>query len=449
MGNIERTLKTDSQILFEKGVNNSFNYRIPSIITTNKGTVIATIDARVDEPGDNPNNIDKVIRRSFDNGVTWGDVQLLVDYPGKGRKEGAAAIDPAMLEDRETNTIWMIFCHTPGGIGLWNSEPGVGFTPDGYKKLYDKDSKKYILGEEGRVYDSNGQKTDMIVDNHGYVYRENKKLCNIYLNEGELLEERTSFLQIIHSNDDGKTWSEPVDLNLQVKESWMKFIGSGPGIGIQMTKSEKYKGRLVFPIYFSNSSHSKMSCAVIYSDDHGKTWNRGESPNDGRVYEGKTYDAENLDNEELTLTECQLIELPNGDLKFFMRNHNSRRRTAIAISKDGGESWGEVTFHETLIDPICQSSVIKYPDLGDGKCRVIFSNPADEKERKNGTVRYSEDGGETWLYSKVLQPGDFWYSCLTVLPDNNIGILYETNECEDTKNVFTSFSLEWLTTGDN
>jgi sialidase-1 len=440
----ELPTKTEPIILFEKGVNNCNNYRIPSLLTTEKGTIIAAIDARVDEPGDNPNNIDKVIRRSKDNGLTWSDVELLVDYPGKGRKEGAAAIDPAMLEDRETNTIWMIFNHTPGGIGLWNSQPGVGFSDEGYKLLHDNCNNKYTLREEGRVYDSKGNKTDMTVDKEGNVYSDGKKVCNIYLNEGEPLEERTSFLQIIHSNDEGETWSQPVDINLQTKEPWMKFIGAGPGIGIQMTASEKYKGRLIFPIYFSNSSYSKCSCAVIYSDDHGATWKRGESPNDGRIYNGKTYTAETIDDSELQLTECQVIELPNGDLKFFMRNHHSKKRTAIAISKDGGESWGEITFDETLVDPICQSSIIKYPDLGDGKCRVIFANPADEERRINGTIRYSEDGGDTWLHSKLLDSRGFSYSSLTILKNGYIGILYEILEDDDVKNIYTSFNLEWI-----
>jgi len=71
-------------------------------------------------------------------------MQLLVDYPGRGRKEGSAAIDPSMVEDRETGTIWMIYCHTPGGIGLWNSNPGTGFDSDGYRLLYDESGNSYI-----------------------------------------------------------------------------------------------------------------------------------------------------------------------------------------------------------------------------------------------------------------------------------------------------------------
>lgn len=429
--------------VFEPGLGGSANYRIPSLISTKKGTLIAAIDARRDEPGDNPNNIDKVIRRSTDNGETWGDIQLLVDYPGRGRKEGSAAIDPAMLEDKETGTIWMIYCHTPGGIGLWNSSPGTGFDSNGYRLLYDESGNSYTLREEGEVFDASGKKTDMVVDRGGNVYIGNDKIGNIYLDRGPLLEARTSFLQAIYSKDDGLSWSEAIELNPQVKEPWMRFIGAGPGIGIQLT-SPRYKGRIVFPIYYSNNPDNgepRMSCCLIYSDDHGTTWKRGKSPNDGRVWEGSILDSRTLSIREAELTESQVVELDNGDLLYFMRNHSSKRRTAFAYSRDGGETWGEVDFFDDFADPICQSTVIKYPDIGDGKERLIFANPCHETQRINGTVRLSEDGGKTWPYSKVIDEGNYMYSCLTVLPTYEIGLLYEGR---DDKIRFVKFTLDWI-----
>ncbi|NMA83692.1 MAG: exo-alpha-sialidase [Epulopiscium sp.] len=444
----KKSLQSDTIILFEKGMNGSANYRIPSLITTSKGTLIAAIDARVHEPGDNPNKIDKVVKRSIDQGVTWSDVNTIVSYPGYGRENGAAAIDPAMLEDKETQTIWMIYSHTPARIGLWNSEPGTGFSEERYRLLYDTKGNSYTLQEEGRVFDENGEETLMKVDTEGYVYKEGKEIGNIYLADSQLFESKTSFLQIIYSKDDGVTWSKPRELNMEVKAPWMQFIGSGPGVGIQLTLS-KYRGRLIFPVYFSNTIDRKMSCAVIYSDDHGETWKMGTSPNDGRKAGNTLLSAETLAETDYELTESQVVELDNGDLKAFMRNHNKKRRTATSISKDGGETWGEVVFQDTLLDPICQASVIKYPDQGDGRCRVIFSNPADEKERVNGTIRLSEDGGKTWSYSRLLKEGSYVYSSLTVLPNGHIGILYETEENGDMKNCFTTFSLEWIMEGEN
>ncbi|MCR2822507.1 sialidase family protein [Lederbergia panacisoli] len=425
-------------------------YRIPSMITTTKGTVIAGIDARIVDQTDNPNKIDVTIRRSEDNGKTWGPVQKLVAYAGEGL-DGAAAIDTSILQDEKTGTIFMLFMHTPGGIGLWASEAGMGFDSEGRRKLYDKEGNVYFLAEDGKVLNSVQSETDYTVDEKGFVFQDGEARGNIYFKKGvdpneSLLEARTSFLQVIQSDDDGLTWSKPRELNPMLKEEWMRFIGSGPGCGIQLKHGEK-AGRLIFPIYFSNET-GHLSCACIYSDDHGATWKRGESPNDGRELDGEVLTAKTISEEKQFLTESQVIQLPTGELKYYLRNHYGLQRTAVTTSTDGGETWGDVTFDEALIDPICQSSVVLYPDLGDGKVRVLFSNPADEKTRVKGTVRLSEDGGKTWPFSKVVEDGYFGYSCLTVLKNGEIGILYErVVDYSDWNNMdiqFGSFTLDWL-----
>lgn len=438
------------QAVFYPNLAGSKAYRIPSMITTKKGTVIAGIDARLVDQTDNPNQIVATIRRSEDHGETWGPVQNLVAFAGEGL-DGAAAIDTSLLQDEETGSIFMIYCHTPGGIGLLNSVSGVGFDTEGRRRLYDRDGNLFLLETDGRVIDEKGQETGFTVNEAGYVFKGQETKGNIYFKQGidpneSLLEERTSFLQMIQSDDDGLTWSKPRELNLAIKEEWMRFIGSGPGCGIQLKYGDK-KGRLVFPIYFSNQAGC-LSCACIYSDDHGATWQRGESPNDGRVLDGEELTAETISQEKQYLTESQVIQLPTGELKYYLRNHYGKQRTAVTTSTDGGETWGEVLFDEELLDPICQSSVILYPDLGDGKVRVLFSNPANEEKRVTGTIRLSEDGGKTWSYSKVIEGGYFGYSCLTVMKNGEIGILYERiHDHSDWNKMdipFASFSLEWL-----
>lgn len=430
--------------IFSKDIFQAEYYRIPSLITTNKGTIVACVDARYRESGDNPNRIDKVIRRSIDNGETWEDTIIAVESVGEGQHEGAAAIDPAMVYDKYTETIWLFYCHTPGGVGLWNSRPGKGVDTEGNRYLYDQHNNQYIL-KGGKVYTDTKEDTGLVVDGKGYILKENEILGNIFKGTGPYLEERTSFLEVVCSRDDGITWSEPVNLNGEVKEAWMKFIGPGPGIGIQM-QAEKYKGRLVVPIYFSNHTNTvgwTMSCAVIYSDDHGKTWVRGKSPNDGRLYKGERIEAQTLTDYEGCLTESQVVELRDGRLLCMMRNHDKRKRTARAYSIDGGVSWSQVEWVDELIDPTCQASLIKYPDNGDEKERVLFTNPANEKERKLGTVRLSEDGGRTFSYSRVIKEDDFIYSSMTVLQDGTIGILYEDKNSVETMQ-FMKFTLDWI-----
>ncbi|WP_171645618.1 sialidase family protein [Paenibacillus phytorum] len=442
--------KSEAIALFYPGMAGSATYRIPSMITTVKGTIIAGIDARISDMRDNPNKINTVIRRSVDNGQTWGDVQHLVSYAGEGLN-GAAAIDTALLQDEETGTIWMLFCHTPGGIGLWASEAGIGFDERGNRLVYDGSGGEYSLHPDGHVTDREGRATSYFVDDEGNVTSDGISSGNIFLKKGvhteeTLLEARTSFLQIIKSDDDGLTWSRPIELNPEVKEAWMKFIGSGPGRGIQLKYSD-YRGRLVFPIYFSNPN-GKMSCTVIFSDDHGKSWRRGTSPNDGRRFNGQILSAETLSADGADLTESQLIELPNGELRVYLRNHAGLQRTAVSVSKDGGETWNEPEYDQDLPDPTCQSSVMTYPDLGDGKTRVLFANPADPRKRTSGTIRLSEDGGSTWKYAKQIDEYTFSYCCLTVLDNGDIALLYESDfDFSENKPItvkFTKFTLDWI-----
>lgn len=195
---------------------------------------------------------------------------------------------------------------------------------------------------------------------------------------------------------------------------------------------------------FYNSASPAYSNAVIYSDDHGATWQRGASPNDGRVWNGATLSSQTLTDKTAALHESQLIEQDNGNLRVYMRNSSGNSRVAVATSTDGGATWGGFGFDNALLDPFCQSTVIKYPDLGDGKSRVIFANPASTSARSTGTVRLSEDGGITWKYSKVVKSGYYGYSALTLLPGGDLAIAYEDNYNSIFNIIYTTFPLSWI-----
>lgn len=86
--------------------------------------------------------------------------------------------------------------------------------------------------------------------------------------------EKTSYLFLRYSDDQGKTWSSPVSLNAMVKSPEMRVLVTGPGCGIQLRGGE-HAGRLLFPIYHVTAGFRDQSCMVIYSDDHGETWHLG------------------------------------------------------------------------------------------------------------------------------------------------------------------------------
>lgn len=412
-------------------------YRIPSMITTKSGVVVACADARFFTGADNPNRIDKVVRRSHDSGETWEDYMTVVEEFGTEKMLSSAAIDPILTYNEETNRIFMHYCHTPAGVGILNCNSTVGEDAEG-NKIIKKGIKKYIL-KDGKLYTKSGKPTEYTVAENGEVSDGKTSYGSIFTG-GKFTEAHSAFLMMCYSDDDGLTWSKPVSLNSQVKKGFMSFIGPGPGAGITV-KHGKYKGRIIVPIYYGVRKFPLgLSCCVIYSDDNGASWTLGETPNNTRkIYGFKA--NHHLIIEHNMLTESQVIEQSDGTLKYFMRNHDPKRCVATAYSKNGGASWESFSHDENLPQPICQNSVIKIENAD--KPYVVFLNAADKKERKCGTVRLSEDDGETFPYSRVLKEDSFVYSSMTLLPDGNIGVLFEPDlECQNI--WFTKFSLDWI-----
>ncbi|MGN7357434.1 sialidase domain-containing protein [Paenibacillus sp. SAF-054] len=447
---------TDPQNIFYSGFMSSNNYRIPALLYTKAGTLIAGIDRRVPNGSDSPNNIDAMVRRSMDQGATWESSGIIInDYPDQ-----ASNIDQSLMQDEETGRIFSLVDGFPNGGGLLggfgnNAYKGTGFrTVDGKKYMYltDAGGKEYTIRDEGKVYDSAGALTDYTVDAKRNLFKNGVKVSNVFAANSPLKAFKTQYLELYYSDDEGATWTGPVDLNPVVKEEWMIFLGTGPGTGIQLKEGE-HKGRLVFPVYFLND-YNKQASAVIYSDDHGKTWHRGESPNEGRDVGGGTIIHEkDFTNSSYELTESQVVEMPDGQLKLFIRNYSGYAQ--IATSFDGGETWdATVVTEKDLIAAYCQMTAIRYNGKIDGKEAVIFGAPANSSSRVSGTVKVGlieEDGkypnGRTkykfnWKYAQKITDGHYAYSSLANLGGGKIGLLYEGTD--NTNMSFIKFNAEYL-----
>lgn len=408
------------------------NYRIPSVICTKSGVIVACADSRYFTERDNPNRIDKVVCRSFDNGKTWSDIQTVVKEEGKSMDLSSAAIDPCLVFDDETGKLFMLYSHTPAGIGILNSKRGTGFD-DMNRLIVDKGKKRYFLGADGILYDGITA-TEMSVAKNGDVILDGKKIGNIKTSEGGFSEYRTSYMYICESGDDGATWSDPVCISPQIKEDYMCFIGCGPGVGIRI-KTGAHKGRLVVPIYFTPRVWPLMECtACIYSDDHGKTWKRGEAVGENRKRLGLFKVGHKFITDGERTSESQIIELPDGSLRVFVRNHASCRKVAIADSTDGGMSWHGYR-HIDIPQCICQISAINVKD-GDKEVTLLL-NAADKSQRKNGVIRLSDDYGETFPYSLKIKDGEFVYSSMCQAKDGTICVLYEGSTKHETVDFLT------------
>lgn len=326
-------------------------FRIPGIVTTNKGTLISCYDVRYNSSVDLQEKIDIGISRSTDKGKSWEPMQIAMSMGAHGGLPHAqnGVGDPCILVDEQTNTIWIAaaWCHGMGNQRAWfNSQQGM--SPD-----------------------------------------------------------ETGQLLLVKSEDDGKTWSKPINITEQVKDPSWHFLLQGPGRGITMKD-----GTLVFPIQFIDSTRVP-NAGIMYSKDKGKSW--------------KLHNAARSNT-----TESQVAEIEPGVLMLNMRDNRGGSR-AVSITKDLGMTWEEHPSNRSALpEPVCMASLIHVDADKNclGKELLLFSNPNSTKHRDYITVKASLDGGITWPdeYQLLLDEGTGWgYSCLTMIDEETIGILYESS----------------------
>lgn len=215
----------------------------------------------------------------------------------------------------------------------------------------------------------------------------------------------TPQLMLSRSDDDGRTWSKPINITKQVKDPSWCFLLQGPGRGITMRD-----GILVFAIQFIDKDRMPHA-GIMYSKDHGETWH---IHNPARS----------------NTTEAQVAEVEPGVLMLNMRDNRGGAR-AVMTTRDLGRTWTEHVSHRTTLrEPVCMASLIAVPAEKNvlGKDLLLFSNPDTTDGRRDITIKASLDGGVTWPYSLLLDEGDSWgYSCLTMIDSQTVGILYESS----------------------
>lgn len=418
------------QQLCYSGYQGAGNFRIPVPLRTLQGTLLVSFDKMFQGPQDHPNRIHLVMRRSEDEGKTWKHAQILVQFPGN-----AQAIDSCMVQDRETGRIFLLTSTYPENVTVFTSDSGIGYaTEDGYIKriLVDDANRRYLVQPDGRVT-LNGQCTGFTASKDGTeLYKNGEWIGYTYTEKCPLRVPLTSFLIMLYSDDDGKTWSEPIDLNPLLKKEWMHFWGCGPGTGIQL-KYGPHKGRLLMQTYCFNK-YSIESPMFIYSDDHGATWRMGDTINDDRLYDGKVYHAETADNWDLDSSESQGVELPNGTVLLYAKNYrNPTRCVAVAVSKDGGETFEPVVRHDLKLHSTYSMSIIEWPLKIDGKTAYVYASSDSRAGNYNGAVKLgffqddAEGGHIEWRYSRLFKPGVFGYCFLCPVTDDMLGVVYESS----------------------
>lgn len=458
-GDLEKKLPEGAKIsekedVFEGGMHNQPNkdgiksYRIPALLKTDKGTLIAGADERRLHSSD-WGDIGMVIRRSEDNGKTWGDrvtITNLRDNPKASDPSigSPVNIDMTLTQDPETKRIFAIYDMFPEGKGIFGmssqkEEAYKEINGKTYQLLYrEGEQEAYTIRENGTVYTPDGKATDYRVvvepvkpaySDKGDLYKGDQLLGNIYFTTNKTSPFRIakdSYLWMSYSDDDGKTWSAPQDITPMVKADWMKFLGVGPGVGITL-RTGPHKGRIVVPVYTTNRANhlnGSQSSRIIYSDDHGKTWHMGGGVNDNRtLYDGTVVDSSTMSNYYAQNTEASVVQLNNGDLKLFMRGLTEDLQ--VATSHDGGLTWDNNVERYDVPDVYVQMAATH--TVQNGKEYILLAN-ANGPGRKNGYIRVArveEDGQLTWLHHHLIQEGEYAYNSLQQIGPDEFGLLYE------------------------
>lgn len=458
-GDLEKKLPEGAKIsekedVFKGGMHNQPNkdgiksYRIPALLKTDKGTLIAGADERRLHSSD-WGDIGMVIRRSEDNGKTWGDRVTITNLRDNPRASDPSIgspvnIDMTLTQDPETKRIFAIYDMFPEGKGIFGmssqkEEAYKEINGKTYQLLYrEGEQGAYTIRENGTVYTPDGKATDyrVVVDpvkpaysDKGDLYKGDQLLGNIYFTTNKTSPFRIakdSYLWMSYSDDDGKTWSAPQDITPMVKADWMKFLGVGPGVGITL-RTGPHKGRIVVPVYTTNRTNhlnGSQSSRIIYSDDHGKTWHMGGGVNDNRtLYDGTVVDSSTMNNYYAQNTEASVVQLNNGDLKLFMRGLTGDLQ--VATSHDGGLTWDNNVERYDVPDVYVQMAATH--TVQNGKEYILLAN-ANGPGRKNGYIRVArveEDGQLTWLHHHLIQEGEYAYNSLQQIGPDEFGLLYE------------------------
>lgn len=362
--------------LFTAGVDGYRLYRIPGIVVTSKGTLLVYCEARKGDRGD-WGTIDVMLRRSTDGGKTWSPQRIIVTPPADVK---------------------------PNPMAVKQGLSGKGFvTVNNPMAIADR--------QKGVVH---------------FLY------CIEYA--------RCFYMR---SDDDGLTFGEPVEItatfdNFRSDYAW-KVLATGPGHGIQLAG-----GRLIVPVWLSTGTgghaHRPSVNSVIYSDDQGRTWQRGE------IVAGER----NPDNPSETLP----VELADGRVMLNFRHESPERLRAVSVSADGATGWSKPRYDPQLPEPICMGSIVRLSRRPKhDKNRILFANPHNPtgRERRNVTVKLSYDEGQTWPVAKTIEPGPSGYSDLAVGLHGTIYCFYErsshANHYQPRTLTLAAFNLEWLSDG--
>lgn len=373
----------EQQELYVSGQGAYVLYRIPALAVTTAGTILAFCEARK-YTGRDSDQIDLFLRRSFDNGKTFEGVQLVAT------QEDWVCGNPAPVVDRDTGTIWLLFC------------------------------KNRRDGNEKMICEGNAPRTVWVT-------------C---------------------SDDDGATWAEPKEITASVKLPEWSWYATGPCHGIQLkggrllvpgnhvvlkdrTRQDPTHSHILY------SDDHGQSWQLGGNADEGTNestavetingWlclnsrNRPRLP-DGGNYRAVSWSRDGGESFSPVVHDAALPEpICQGSLCRFT-TEETHGRNRVLFSNPAARTHDPLAVALSPVPPATAT--------------------IDPRARHHLTVRLSYDECRTWPVARVLHLGPAAYSDLCVASDMSICCMYERGREDPYESIaFARFNLEWLTDG--
>jgi sialidase-1 len=370
-------------------------YRIPGLTTTGRGTLLAVYDARRESSRDLQGDIDIGVSRSTDGGNSWEPLRIglnMGEWGGLPEKFNGVS-DACILVNENSDKIFL--------AALWMHG---------------------VLDENGKWI--SGLTQDSNAWNHQWRDKGSQP---------GLGERQTSQFLVATSDDDGKSWSKPVNLTRMCKKEEWWLWAPAPGHGITLNN-----GTLVFPTQGRDRPGQTFS-NITFSKDGGETWTTSTPA-------------------FVNTTENMVAQLSDGTIMLNARYNPNRNNPSdgngrvVCTTRDLGMTWEEhPTSRSDLIESTCMASLHRhtYRRNGEKKSLLLFSNPNTKTGRHHMTIKVSFDDGKTWPEENwlLLDEGKSrGYSCLTSIDENTIGILYEGSTADL---VFESIPLKEIINSNN
>ena len=352
-------------VVFESGKDNHIYFRIPAITETKEGTLLAFCEARntiADFYTGHESQFPGITPYQPGDSKDTGDIDLVLKRSTDGGATWGPMItifddgnnvcgNPAPVVDMGTGRIWLFWC--------WqkcSGQPSLLFTS--------------------------------ILDGH------------------------TRRVVCCYSDDDGLSWSSPVDMTATLKDRNWTWYATGPCHATQLV-SGTHAGRMIVPANHRDAANKVNYSHCFFSDDHGKTWTLGGNTEKGG---NESCIAELSDGSILTGMRIAGDDLPDGV--------NTKCR-AFSKSTDGGVSWGSFDRVENLTDPGCQGAIANYHKGGEVPSSTILLSNCHNTSRREMSISLSKDDGKTWTTPYTVTLNRSAYSDIIVLYDGSVALFYE------------------------